>query len=482
MKSLDIMNNEIKDAFFCHNRADKDWVRKLAERIELETIDGTLTSRRLSIFFDEWDIDYGENIVNRMNAGLVGARYVVTIMSPEFFKSGWTNFEWTDVVAEDAWGARKRLIPILLRDVSKDGSERIVFPAPFKALRYLDFRDDRSFEEDFQNLLRRIRGLPPFRGTATIPRQSVGSIPLVVEEDVDSWRPDTVRDVIAGNLLQVVSFPTTIWNATTDKNTSAEIRSQVQSAEGHIIRAKRIWTFANLCSDSCQLRNVINVDSIRNEASRDWMVNPQRATWWIALINHSLTSYLSKLALKRDEKGRFFFRPNKDGSDRIWQNRTDRPRTVAAKKTNPIDHGIFWVHHAARIQFRRLGDRFFLIIEPTYLFTSDGEHPLGGQQMGKMVMMWGGRQRNPDILRNFVFWAKAVAKSGRQIRIETGGEPIVVSAIPALSLTNVGIRGDHIRIGSLLRSVDSELDEVAQDVELVASEDLEEDGDDGQEE
>ena len=123
-----------------------------------------------------------------------------------------------------------------------------------------------------------------------------------------------------------------------------------------------------------------------------------------------------------------------------------------------------------------------MIIEPTYLFTSDGEHPLGGQQMGKMVMMWGGRQKNPDILRNFVFWAKAIAKSERYIKIETGGEPIVVSAIPALSVTSVGIQGDHIRIGSLMRSVDRDLDEVAQDVELVPPDNLEEEDDDGQEE
>jgi hypothetical protein len=114
------MNNDTKDAFFCHNKADKDWVRKLGERIEVETIDGNLTSRRLSIFFDEWDIDYGENVVNRMSAGLAGARYVVAVMSPEFFKSNWTNFEWTDVVSEDPCGVKKKLIPILLRDVSTD--------------------------------------------------------------------------------------------------------------------------------------------------------------------------------------------------------------------------------------------------------------------------------------------------------------------------------------------------------------------------
>jgi len=102
--------------------------------------------------------------------------------------------------------------------------------------------------------------------------------------------------------------------------------------------------------------------------------------------------------------------------------------------------------------------------------------------MGRMVMMWGGRQKNPDILRNFVFWAKAIAKSQRQIKIETGGDPIVVSGIPASSVVNVGIPADHVRIGSLMRSVDSELDEVAKDVDIVPRDEIEDESDDNQEE
>src|SRR5262245_22098322 len=365
------MNNGTKDVFLCHNRADKDWVRHLGIRIEAETIDGNVSSRRLSVFFDEWDIDYGENCVNRMNVGLQSARYLVVVISPEFFEFGWTNFEWTDVGAEDPWGVKKKIIPILLRDISGDGSRRIVFPAPFKALRYLDFRDERHFEQEFQKLLRRLRGLPPSRGELAMPRQGPGSIPRVAEEDSESWQPDRIREVILGNMLQVILFPATIWSAATEKQSPAQVRTHTPLAEAHIIRAKRIWTFADLTLESCQLRAVLNTGSISKISSRDWMVDPERTNWWMDLLGQSLTTHLSKLAMKRDDKGRFFFRPNKDGTDRIWKNRNDRSRTVAAKKTNAFDGSTFWVHHAARIRFRLLGERYFLVIEPTYLFTSD---------------------------------------------------------------------------------------------------------------
>jgi hypothetical protein len=122
------------------------------------------------------------------------------------------------------------------------------------------------------------------------------------------------------------------------------------------------------------------------------------------------------------------------------------------------------------------------MIEPTYLFTSDGSQPLAGQEMGKMVIMWSGKQRNPDILRNFLFWAKTIARNQRMIEIETAGSPIVISAIPALSVTNQGISSDHIRIGSLMNTVDTDLETAAKDVEIVQPDELEEEDDEQPEE
>lgn len=468
------MSGEVKDVFLSYNKADKDWTHRLAERIEAETIDGLPSSRKLSVFFAEWDIDFGENIISRINAALPRARFFAPVMSPEFFKSGWTSFEWTDVVAEDPASLKKKLVPLLLRNVSLDDEERLVLPAPFKTLRHLDFRDKSKFEQEFQKLLRRIRGLPPQRGASLAPKYKIPETPAVDVQEEDSWMPERVRDVLLGNLLEVSSFPPLVWSAPTEKKSPKEVRAEVPDAEGHIIRSNTLFTFANLSDETCHLRKVVNTSDLKSQATREWLLDAEKAASWIALLNHALTSHLSKLAIRKEEKGRYFFRPKKDGTTRLWQNGKDRAREVAAKKTNPADNSTFWVHHAARIRFKRLGDRFFLMIEPTYFFTTDGETAFAGQKMGRMVMMWAGRQKNPDILRNFVFWAKTIAKGDRQLRIETGAEPIVVSGIPALAIANVGIASDHIRIGSLLNMADRELDEVAQDVEVVPAEDTHE--------
>ena len=138
-----------KDIYLCYSSADRDWVKDLAEQLESETIDGLPTSRRLRVFLDLWDIDSGESLVQRINEGMKHSRYVATVLSPEFMKTPWPTFEWTHIVTLDPMNAQKRLIPIYLRDVSVDGNERIDLCAPFRGLKYLDFRRKEDFRRMF---------------------------------------------------------------------------------------------------------------------------------------------------------------------------------------------------------------------------------------------------------------------------------------------------------------------------------------------
>ena len=129
----------VRDVFISYNSADEEWAKTLAERIERETIDGRPESARLSAFFSPWDIEYGPNFINRLNDGLRDARFFAPVLSPEFFDSGWANFEWTDQVALDPTNATGRVIPLFLREVLIDGKRRIEFPAPFTTLNRIDF-------------------------------------------------------------------------------------------------------------------------------------------------------------------------------------------------------------------------------------------------------------------------------------------------------------------------------------------------------
>lgn len=158
-ETKDLMNMEQKDVYICYNGADLDWVKRLAEQIESETIDGNESSRHLTAFFDRWDIAPGQSLIDRMNEGMKSARHVIAVLSPEFLKADWPRFEWKHIVAQDPNNSKGRLIPILLRDRSADGEERIDLCAPFRDLRYIDCRKPAEFKRSFVELIRRVRNL-----------------------------------------------------------------------------------------------------------------------------------------------------------------------------------------------------------------------------------------------------------------------------------------------------------------------------------
>jgi hypothetical protein len=467
---------ESYDLYLCYNRADQPFVFKLAAAVESETIDGLQASRRLKVFLDEWDIRPGENMVQRMNQGMLAARHVAALLSPEFLAAPWPAFEWTHITSEDPLNTGGRLIPVLVRDVDLTGQRRIELVAPFRALKYIDFRRDGDFHKSFLSLISRLRNLPPDRGQRRPPVASGRSASVPVAQPNVSWLPEKLADVLVGNLLPVISLPTKICNATTAARTGEEVGTLAEHSDPFILHSGRLFTFANLASEQVGLHKAIELSSVKWESRHEWLLDLDKTRSLIFLLNRCLASHLSRLAIRADRKGRFYFRPNADGGNRVWQNTGDPKREVAAKKIGSTAESVFWVHHAARIKFRRLGERLFLMIEPTYLFTSDGQTPLQGQSAGRLAMMWGGKQKNVEILRNFVFWAKTIARSQSQIRMQTGGEPIIVSAMPAIVRMGHGIAFDHVRVGSLLKQVDRDLDAAAEDV-IVAEPDEGEDDD-----
>jgi hypothetical protein len=95
-------------------------------------LDGRPGGRTLRVFFDEWDIQPGENLILRINGGLKRARYVAVILSPDMLAADWPTFEWTSVVADDPTNRKGRLIPLFVRDGTEHGGTRVELPAPFK--------------------------------------------------------------------------------------------------------------------------------------------------------------------------------------------------------------------------------------------------------------------------------------------------------------------------------------------------------------
>jgi hypothetical protein len=139
---------------------------------------------------------------------------------------------------------------------------------------------------------------------------------------------------------------------------------------------------------------------------------------------------------------------------------------VASKKVSALGNSYFWVHQAAYAAFRLLGERLFLYLEPTYVFTSDGDKLLDGASVGKLAIRWNGRTQNAAVLRNILFWCRVLSRNTDTILINTGADPIRVRSIPALAVMNKGIEGDEVRIRALIEAPDRDLEEAAKGVEV----------------
>lgn len=121
--------------FLSHNGAQKEWTRRLAERLRQEN---------LSVFFDEDSIKLGEDILFAIESGLKLSRHVLLILSPEAIKSKWVALEYSASLYKDPSAAERVLIPILRKDCD--------IPLVLGRLKYLDARDE-DFERQLRHLL-----------------------------------------------------------------------------------------------------------------------------------------------------------------------------------------------------------------------------------------------------------------------------------------------------------------------------------------
>jgi hypothetical protein len=66
------------------------------------------------VWLDEWKINLGDSIIERINEGLEGAAYVIICYSSAGVTSPWMGREWMSALARQLNGESIRLLPIQL--------------------------------------------------------------------------------------------------------------------------------------------------------------------------------------------------------------------------------------------------------------------------------------------------------------------------------------------------------------------------------
>lgn len=124
--------------FISHRKSDVQDAERLAQEIR---------SANYQVWLDEWNIDLGDSIVERINEGLEGATYVIVCYSSSGVMSPWMSREWMSTLARQLTGQSIRLLPVLLT-----GGEP---PAILADLKYADLT--RDWSQGISELLRAMR-------------------------------------------------------------------------------------------------------------------------------------------------------------------------------------------------------------------------------------------------------------------------------------------------------------------------------------
>jgi hypothetical protein len=96
------------DIFLCHSSVDKEFERRLAR---------DLHEFKVIAWFDEWELQPGDSLVDRIGDALETSVYVGVILSPASVQSRWCKKELNQALAREIRLGVKTIVPMRVSDV-----------------------------------------------------------------------------------------------------------------------------------------------------------------------------------------------------------------------------------------------------------------------------------------------------------------------------------------------------------------------------
>lgn len=115
--------------------------------VPAERLASELKAAGHDVWLDEWELQIGDSIIGRMDAGLADATYVVLCYSAQGVAAPWMSREWMSALARQLGGASVKLLPVVLT-----GGEP---PAILADIKYVDLTKD--WASGVQQLIRALK-------------------------------------------------------------------------------------------------------------------------------------------------------------------------------------------------------------------------------------------------------------------------------------------------------------------------------------
>jgi hypothetical protein len=132
------------DAFISHNQKDGEWVEMILQP-QLERVG-------LRLCLPDRDFAIGAPRIINMENAVARSRKTLLILTPNWGASQWSEFEGLLVQSSDPIGARRRVLPVIVRPSP--------LPARLGYLTPLDLTDAAKFDRQIRRLIEAIRETP----------------------------------------------------------------------------------------------------------------------------------------------------------------------------------------------------------------------------------------------------------------------------------------------------------------------------------
>jgi hypothetical protein len=216
------------------------------------------------------------------------------------------------------------------------------------------------------------------------------------------FRPAPKRETLHTNLLEVKRFPQLIYSAWTARRDPAEFREQLKKQMQYpprewLFDSKLVYSVHDLRDEPwasvCDIETVDWIEATKWASSDD----PQEQRRFVWMLNECLRSFAGKIGMRYSkEDDALYFKKTSDLSPRVKRYRSRQhsaERVVFREYRSKTDTSkIFYYRHVGfEPRFRHFDGRWRLEINPTYLFTSDGEktHPYHEEYLAKIKSIEG---------------------------------------------------------------------------------------------
>lgn len=106
-------NSSHYDVFVSYAKEDSDFAKNLVK---------ALKAKNISVWYDGGELRLGDSILRRIEDGLEHSDFFLLLLSPEYFRKPWTQFERGVALGR---GGKGRILPVLLKHFERKELVRI---------------------------------------------------------------------------------------------------------------------------------------------------------------------------------------------------------------------------------------------------------------------------------------------------------------------------------------------------------------------